>query len=222
MNKYLSDIEDFLDSGLLLFAIFVSSSLCSLLLILTNKRKSFFFWLLRWVFVMFLLPHRYFESILDQNIPFESPIESPKLFVFITLFFLFFDLMTGNSNRMKKTNKFKKVAKLIPLEQAVEEESVDGTSRQVTKEIISNEHELLDELIGNLGSSNSGELEEGYGEKLSKMDEKLPLANQNFPEIEGKIDVAESNQEYCGSCNEPVKEEWKACPYCGEFLDEYE
>ena len=171
---------------------------------------------------MFLLPHRYFESILDQNIPFELPIESPIFFVFITLFFLFFDLMTGNSNRMKKTNKFKKVAKLIPLEQAVEEESVDGTSRQVTKEIISNEHELLDELIGNLGSSNSGELEEGYGEKLSKMDEKLPLANQNFPEIEGKIDVAESNQEYCGSCNEPVKEEWKACPYCGEFLDEYE
>ena len=171
---------------------------------------------------MFLLPHRYFESILDQNIPFESPIESPMLFVFITLFFLFFDLMSGNSNRMKKTNKFKKVAKLIPLEQAVEEESVDGTSRQVTKEIISNEHELLDELIGNLGSSTSGELEEGYGEKLSEMDEKLPLANQNFPEIEGKIDVAESNQEYCGSCNEPVKGEWKACPFCGEFLDEYE
>ena len=107
MNKFLSDIEVFLDSGLLLFAIFVSSSLCSLLLILTNKRKSFFFWVLRWIFVMFLLTHRYFKSILDQNIPFASPTESPIFFVFITLVFLFFDLMTGNSNRMKKTNTTK-------------------------------------------------------------------------------------------------------------------
>ena len=41
-------------------------------------------------------------------------------------------------------------------------------------------------------------------------------------EIEGKIDIAESNQEYCGSCKKPVKVEWKACPFCGEFLDEYE
>ena len=53
-------------------------------------------------------------------------------------------------------------------------------------------------------------------------DEKMPLANQNFPEIQGKIDSAEEGQEYCGNCNEPVKREWKACPLCGEFLEEYE
>ena len=222
MNELFSEIEEYFDSGLLLSVIFASSLICSLLLVLTNKRKSFFSWLLRWIFVIFLLPHRYFESKLGYNIPFASPIESPMFFVLLTLFFLLFDLMSGNSNRKKTSNKFKKVAKLIPLEQAVEEESVDGTSRQVTKEIVSNEHELLEELLGNLGSDTSGRLEEGYGEKLSKMDEKLPLANQNFPEIEGKIDIAESNQEYCGSCNKPVKVEWKACPFCGEFLDEYE
>jgi len=41
-------------------------------------------------------------------------------------------------------------------------------------------------------------------------------------QIQGKIDSAEERQEYCGNCNEPVKSEWKACPLCGEFLDEYE
>ena len=66
------------------------------------------------------------------------------------------------------------------------------------------------------------ELQEEYGEKLNSNDTTMPLANQNFPEIEGAISSAEQEQGYCGHCNEPVKNEWKACPLCGEFLEEYE
>ena len=57
---------------------------------------------------------------------------------------------------------------------------------------------------------------------LPDEEESMPLANQNFPDIEGKVENIAENLEYCAKCSKPVKEEWKACPYCGEFLEVYE
>ena len=79
--------------------------------------------------------------------------------------------------------------------------------------------EILEELVGNLSNSKLNEFGEDDGEDFSNVKETMPLANQNFPEIGGENKVAEENQEYCGNCNEPVKSEWKACPFCGEFLE---
>ena len=222
MYEFITEIEDILDSGLLLFAMFSASSLCSLMLTITNKNKSFLFWILKWFLVALLLPHKYIPSGILQIIPFNSPIETSIPIVLAIFLFILYDLISGTKRGKKVSKKFKKIPKLFPLEEFEEKEQVDGTARQVTKEIIDNEHEILEELIGNLSSNNLDELEEGYGEKLSKMDEKIPLANQNFPELGGQIDSAEEDQEYCGNCNEPVKKEWKACPLCGEFLEVYE
>lgn len=222
MEEVINETDLILDNGLLIFAIFLSSFLCSLMLIVTNKNKSFLFWAIRWSIAVLILPQKYIENIYELSLPFESPIETPTPFVGITLFFLIFDLFTGTSRGKKLSKKFKPLPTLVPLEKAIEEEQVDGTTRQVTNEIIDNEHEILDELVGNLSPNKLDELQEGYAEKLSSIDEKMPLANQNFPEIGGAISSAEQGQEYCGNCNEPVKKEWKACPLCGEFLEEYE
>ena len=222
MYKIITEIENILDSGLLLFAIFSASSLCSLMLTITNKNKSFLFWIFKWFIIALLFPHKFIRNDILQIIPFDSPIETP-LPIFLAIFlFLSYDLISGTKRGKKVTKKFKIIPKLFPLEEIEEKEQVDGTTRQVTKEIIDNEHEILEELVGNLSPSNLDELDEGYGEELSKMDEKMPLANQNFPELGGQIDSAELDQEYCGSCNEPVKKEWKACPFCGEFLEVYD
>ena len=222
MYEFITEVENILDSGLLLFAMFSASSLCSLMLTITNKNKSFLFWILKWLLVALLLPHKYIPSDILQFIPFNSPIETSIPMALAIFLFILYDLISGTKRGKKVSKKFKKIPKLFPLEEFEEKEQVDGTARQVTKEIIDNEHEILEELIGNLSPNNLDELEEGYGEKLSKMDEKMPLANQNFPELGGQIDSAEEDQEYCGNCNEPVKKEWKACPLCGEFLEVYE
>ena len=222
MEEMFNETDLILDNGLLIFAIFLSSFICSLMLIVTNKNKSFLFWAVRWSIAVLILPQKYIENIFELNLPFESPIDTPTPFVGITLLFLIFDLFTGTKRGKKLSKKFKPLPTLVPLEKVIEEEQVDGTTRQVTNEIIDNEHEILDELVGNLSPNKLDELQEGYGEKLSSIDEKMPLANQNFPEIEGAISSAEQGQEYCGNCNEPVKNEWKACPLCGEFLEEYE
>ena len=222
MAEIITEIENILDSGLLLFAIFSASSLCSLMLTITNKNKSFLFWLIKWFFTALLFPHKFFGNDILQSVPFDSPIQTSIPIVLLTFLFLSYDLISGTSRGKKVSKKFKVIPKLFPIEEIKENEQVDGTTRQVTKEIIDNEHEILEELVGNLSPSNLNEFEEGHGEKLSKIDENLPLANQNFPELGGKIDSAEEGQEYCGNCNEPVKNEWKACPLCGEFLEVYD
>ena len=218
MEDIFSEADLILDNGLLIFAIFVSSFLCSLMLILTNKNKPFLFWAFRWSIVVLILPQKYIDNIHDLSMPFKSPIDTPTPFVGITLLFLIFDLFTGTKRGKKLSKKFKPLPALVPLEKVIEEEQVDGTTRQVTNEIIDNEHEILDELFGNFPPNKLDELQEGYGEKLSISDEKVSFANQNFPEIEGAIIPAKQRQEYCSHCNEPVKNEWKACPLCGEFL----
>ena len=222
MEAIITEIENSLDSGLLLFAIFSASSLCSLMLTITNKNKSLLFWIVKWFITALLFPHKFIGNDILQSIPFNSPIETSIPIVLVIFLFLSYDLISGTKRGKKVSKKFKIIPKLFPIEEIKEKEQVDGTTRQVTKEIIDNEHEILEELVGNLSPSNLDELEEGYGEKLSKIDENMPLANQNFPELGGRIDSAEEDQEYCGNCNEPVKNEWKACPLCGEFLEVYE
>jgi len=222
LEAIITEIENSLDSGLLLFAIFSASSLCSLMLTITNKNKSLLFWIVKWFITALLFPHKFIGNDILQSIPFDSPIETSIPIVLVIFLFLSYDLISGTKRGKKVSKKFKIIPKLFPIEEIKEKEQVDGTTRQVTKEIIDNEHEILEELVGNLSSSNLDELEEGYGEKLSKIDENMPLANQNFPELGGRIDSAEEDQEYCGNCNEPVKNEWKACPLCGEFLEVYE
>ncbi len=222
MEAIITEIENSLDSGLLLFAIFSASSLCSLMLTITNKNKSLLFWIVKWFITALLFPHKFIGNDILQSIPFDSPIETSIPIVLVIFLFLSYDLISGTKRGKKVSKKFKIIPKLFPIEEIKEKEQVDGTTRQVTKEIIDNEHEILEELVGNLSPSNLDELEEGYGEKLSKIDENMPLANQNFPELGGRIDSAEEDQEYCGNCNEPVKNEWKACPLCGEFLEVYE
>tara|TARA_B100001996_G_scaffold167397_1_gene127602 strand:- start:975 stop:1643 length:669 start_codon:yes stop_codon:yes gene_type:complete len=222
LEAIITEIENSLDSGLLLFAIFSASSLCSLMLTITNKNKSLLFWIVKWFITALLFPHKFIGNDILQSIPFDSPIETSIPIVLVIFLFLSYDLISGTKRGKKVSKKFKIIPKLFPIEEIKEKEQVDGTTRQVTKEIIDNEHEILEELVGNLSPSNLDELEEGYGEKLSKIDENMPLANQNFPELGGRIDSAEEDQEYCGNCNEPVKNEWKACPLCGEFLEVYE
>ena len=192
------------------------------MLIITNKNKSFLLWIFKWIFIALLFPHKYIGKDILKGIPFDSPIETSIPIVLATFLFLLYDLISGTKRGKKVSKKFKILPKLFPLEEIEEKEQVDGTTRQVTKEIIENEHELLEELVSNTSPNKLDELEEGYGEKLSNMDEKRPLANQNFPEFQGRIDSAEEDQEYCGNCNEPVKKEWKACPLCGEFLELYD
>ena len=222
MSEIITGIENTLDSGLLILSIFSALSLCSLIVTITNKHKSFLFWIFKWSVILLLFTHKYFNEDIVQNIPFDSLIETSIPIVLISFLFFSYDLITGTKRGKKVSKKFKIIPKLFPLEEIKEKEQVDGTTRQVTKEIIDNEHQILEELVGNLSPNNLDELEEGYGVKLSNIDEKVPLANQNFPEIEGKLDSAEEDQEYCGKCNEPVRSEWKACPLCGEFLEVYE
>ena len=174
---------------------------------------------MKWSIVILLYPHKYIQEDFISNIPFDSFIQNPLPIIFTTLIILIYDLISGTKRGRKVSKKFRILPKLIPIDEYKEKEQVDGTSRQITNEIIENEHDILEELVGNLSNNELNEFVEGDGETFSKVKETMPLANQNFPEIGGENKVAEENQEYCGNCNEPVKSEWKACPFCGEFLE---
>ena len=57
---------------------------------------------------------------------------------------------------------------------------------------------------------------------IEEHDQNVPLPNQNFSSMKGQIKSVSEEQEFCAECKKPVKPEWKACPFCGEFLEEYE
>ena len=211
-----------LDNGLLVLVILLASVFCSLVVTLTNKKKSNVVWLMKWSIVILLYPHKYVQEPFITNIPFESFVQSPLPIICATLIILLYDLISGTKRGRKVSKKFRIIPKLIPLDEYKEKEQVDGTSRQITHEIIENEHEILQELVGNLSNGELNEFGEDDGETFSNVEETMPLANQNFSEIGGENKTAEENQEYCGNCNEPVKDEWKACPFCGEFLEIFE
>jgi len=147
------------------------------------------------------------------------------IFVLVVTLLLCYLILTQRGKAVRK--KFRILPKLIPLDdydeiQIKEPEKIDGSHRQLKEEIIDNEHDILQNLVG----ENSPEVLSGFEDDdatvLPDEEESMPLANQNFPDIKGKVENIAENLEYCAECSKTVKEEWKACPYCGEFLEVYE
>ena len=56
----------------------------------------------------------------------------------------------------KISEKFRKIPKLMSVDEYEkgQREIIDGGSRQITEQIIDNEHELLEELVGDLSDGN--------------------------------------------------------------------
>ena len=103
-----------------------------------------------------------------------------------------------------------------------EPEDIDGSSRQLKGEIMQNEHDVLQSLLGQETPEELKQFSDTDADLLGDEEETMPLSNQNFPDIKGGVENATDNLEFCESCNKPVKKEWKACPFCGEFLEIYE
>ena len=123
--------------------------------------------------------------------------------------------------------KFRILPKLIPLEDEYEAdvkepENLDGSNRQLKGEIIENEHEILNELLNQEGTEELNDFEEDDLMSIEEHDQNVPLPNQNFNSMKGQIKSVSEEQEFCAECKKPVNPEWKACPFCGEFLEEYE
>lgn len=140
---------------------------------------------------------------------------------------LLYLVLTKTQRGREVRKKFRILPKLIPLEEEYETEveepeNLDGSNRQLKGEIIENEHDILNVLLGN---KEPGKLD-GFNEEddliFKEQEETIQLSNQNFGDMKEHINSATENQEYCASCNKPVKPEWKACPFCGEFLEIYE
>ena len=169
--------------------------------------------------------------IRDRNyadvIPLELPNDSPILIGGGICLFLFYDLITGTKRGRQVRRKFKILPKLIPMDEhyevEIEEpEGIDGSSRQLKGEIIQNEHDVLQSLLGQETPEELNQFSDTDAAVLVDEEETMPLSNQNFPDIKGRVENATDNLEFCESCNKPVKKEWKACPFCGEFLEIYE
>ncbi len=123
--------------------------------------------------------------------------------------------------------KFRILPRLIPIEDEYETEvkkpeNLDGSNRQLKGEIIENEHEILNKLLKQEGTEKLEDFDEDEAMSIHEHDENIPLANQNFSSMGGQIKSVSDEQEFCAECKKPVKPEWKACPFCGEFLEEYE
>ena len=144
----------------------------------------------------------------------------------IGIFLLYFILTKTKRGRAVR-KKFRILPNLIPIEDDYETEvkkpeNLDGSNRQLKGEIIENEHEILNELLGQEGTEKLEDFEEEDTMSIHEHDENIPLANQNFNSISGQIKSVSDEQEFCAECKKPVKPELKACPFCGEFLEEYE
>lgn len=149
------------------------------------------------------------------------------ILIIIIAVILLYLVLTKTQKGKEVRRKFRILPKLIPLEEEYEieieePENLDGSNRQLKGEIIQNEHDILNELFGN----NEPEKLDGFDEQdaviFKEQEETIPLSNQNFGDMKEYTNSASENQEYCASCNKPVKPEWKACPFCGEFLEIYE
>ena len=159
--------------------------------------------------------------------PFELPNDSSIPIVIGTCLFLFYDLITGTKRGRQVRKKFKILPQLIAMDNFDEVEieevtDLDGSNRQLKGEIIKNEREILQELLGEESPEELSGFSDTDATTLGDEEETMPLANQNFPDIEGRVENAADNLEFCESCNKAVKKEWKACPFCGELLEIYE
>ena len=157
------------------------------------------------------------ESLTTQNIILILGIGMVLLYIILT--------KTKRGRAVRK--KFRILPRLIPIEDDYETdvkkpENLDGSSRQLKGEIIENEHEILNKLLKQEGTEKLEDFEEDEAMSIHEHDENVPLANQNFSSMSGQIKSVSDEQEFCAECKKPVKPEWKACPFCGEFLEEYE
>ena len=140
---------------------------------------------------------------------------------------LLYIILTKTKRGRAVRKKFRILPKLIPIEddyetEVKEPENLDGSSRQLKGEIIENEHDILNELLGQEGTEKLEDFDEEDTMSIDEHDENIPLANQNFSSMSGQVKSVSDEQEFCAVCKKPVKPEWKACPFCGEFLEEYE
>lgn len=157
----------------------------------------------------------------------ESLESNQIILIVVVAVILLYLVLTKTQRGRDVRKKFRILPKLIPLEdeyeaEIEEPENLDGSNRQLKGEIIENEHDILNRLLGN----NEPEELDGFNEDdaaiFKEQEETMPLPNQNFGDMKEHNNSASENQEYCASCNKPVKPEWKACPFCGEFLEIYE
>ena len=157
----------------------------------------------------------------------ESLESNQIILIVVVAVILLYLVLTKTQRGRDVRKKFRILPKLIPLEdeyeaEIEEPENLDGSNRQLKGEIIENELDILNRLLVN----NEPEKLDGFNEEdaviFKEQEETIPLPNQNFEDMKDHNNSASENQEYCASCNKPVKTEWKACPFCGEFLEIYE
>ncbi len=216
-----------LNNGLLILVLLLASLICSVIVTLSNPKVSKLLWSIRWTVLALLYPQRYIHPNYADAIPFVLPNDSPILIVGGVCLFLFYDLITGTKRGRQVRRKFKILPQLIPMDdyyevEIEEPEDIDGSSRQLKGEIIQNEHDVLQSLLGHDTTEELNQFSDTDATVLVDEEETMPLSNQNFPDIKGRVENTTDNLEFCESCSKPVKKEWKACPFCGEFLEIYE
>ena len=156
----------------------------------------------------------------------ELTIQGVILILVAALILVYF-LLTKTQKGREVRKKFRILPKLIPLdddyETDIEEtEDLDGSNRQLKGEIIDNEHDILNQLLGQEGTEELSGFEDEDAVPAEEQNQNIPLANQNFNSMSGQIKSVSDEQEFCAECKKPVKAEWKACPFCGKFLEIYE
>ena len=137
---------------------------------------------------------------------------------------LLYFILTKTQRGREVRKKFRILPKLIPLDDDYETdidepENLDGSNRQLKGEIIDNEHDILNQLLRQEGTEELSGFEDEDAVPAEEQDQNIPLANQNFNSMSGQIKSISDEQEFCAECKKPVKTEWKACPFCGEFLE---
>ena len=165
-----------------------------------------------------------FEEIKNQieNLTFENII----ILLVLSLIIIYF-LLTKTHRGREVRKKFRILPKLIPIDEEYETnieepENLDGSNRHLKGEIIENEHKILNDLLGQTGTEELSGFQDDDAISIQEQDQEIPLPNQNFSSMGGQVRSISDEQEFCAECKKPVKPEWKACPFCGEFLEEYE
>ena len=149
------------------------------------------------------------------------------ILILISLLIFIYLILTKTKRGRSVRKKFRVLPQLIPIDDEYEAEikkpqHLDGSSRQLKGEIIEDEHKILNELLGQKNTEELSGFDEEDAATIEEQDMNVPLHNQNFSSMKGKVTNAADEQEFCAECKKPVKPEWKACPFCGEFLEIYE
>ena len=153
-------------------------------------------------------------------------LEQIILILISSLIFIYL-ILTKTKRGRSVRKRFRVLPQLIPIDDEYETEikkpqNLDGSSRQLKGEIIEDEHKILNELLGQKNTEELSGFDEEDAATIEELDMNVPLHNQNFSSMKGKVTNAADEQEFCAECKKPVKPEWKACPFCGEFLEIYE